>query len=141
MESAHVIQFLQRTPLFGAFSKEELEAIIKTSREREFSPGEVILREGDPSNLGFYLILSGQAEVRKGSKSLAKLKTGDFFGEMALLLDTPRTADVVALEKTRCLLLTRWALRSLISTYPDMALKIQAELARRLLNTNQALSE
>lgn len=141
MESAQIVQFLQRTSLFGGFSKEELEAIIKTSKERWFEPGEVIIREGDPSNVGFYLILGGQAEVRKGTKSLAKLRAGDFFGEMALLLDTPRTADVIALEKTRCLLLTRWALRALISTYPDIALKIQADLARRLLHTNQSLSE
>jgi CRP-like cAMP-binding protein len=132
---------LKKTPLFAQLSEEELEATLRTAKEREYSAGTTIVREGDTGGLGFYLILSGQVEVRKGQKSLAKWGPGDYFGEMSLLMDTPRTADVVALEKTRCVLLTRWDLRALISTQPDMALKMQAELARRLLDTNKALSE
>ncbi len=138
---SETVKLLKKTPLFSQFSEEELAATLRTAKEREFAAGTTIVREGDTGGLGFYLILSGQVEVRKGGKSLAKWNTGDFFGEMSLLLDTPRTADVVALEKTRCVMITRWDLRALISTHPDMALKMQAELARRLLDTNKALSE
>jgi CRP-like cAMP-binding protein len=141
MASKDAVKLLKKTPLFNQFTEDELEATLRTAKEREFNPGTTIVKEGDTGGLGFYLILEGQVEVRKGNKSLAKWGSGDFFGEMSLLLDTPRTADVVALEKTRCVMVTRWDLRALISTHPDMALKMQAELARRLLDTNKALSE
>jgi CRP/FNR family transcriptional regulator len=88
------------------------------------------------------LVLNGRVEVRKGEKTLAELGPGQFFGEMALLVEgAPRSADVVALEDTECLVLTRWDLRSLIQTHPDMALKMLGEMARRLSTTHQALSE
>lgn len=141
MASPEAVKFLKNTPLFAALSEAELEATLRTAKEREFPAGATIVREGDAGGVGFYLVLSGQVEVRKGQKSFGKFAGGYFFGEMSLLLDTPRTADVIALEKTRCIMLTRWELRALISTQPDLALKIQAELAKRLLNTNKALSE
>jgi len=141
MASPEAVKFLKQTPLFATFSGAELDATLRTAKERDFPAGAMIVQEGEKGSVGFYLVLSGQVEVRKGKKSLGKFGAGDYFGEMSLLLDTPRTADVVALEKTRCLMLTRWDLRALISTHPDMALKIQAELAKRLLNTNKALSE
>lgn len=140
MATIEAVRFLKNTPLFAQFTEAELQALLGVAKEREFEAGKTIVREGD-SGVGFYLILNGQVEVRKGQKMLAKLGAGQFFGEMALVLDTPRTADVVALEKTKCLLLTRWDLRALISSYPDIAMKIQSELANRLLKTNQALSE
>ncbi|MCX8104219.1 MAG: cyclic nucleotide-binding domain-containing protein, partial [Candidatus Bipolaricaulota bacterium] len=112
-----------------------------TAKVREFDAGSTIVREGDPTGIGFYLVLEGQVEVRKGQKVLAKLSVGDYFGEMALILDAPRSADVVAVQKTKCLMITRWELRSIISSYPDVALKIIAELARRLSATTQALKE
>lgn len=141
MAGPQVVKFLRDTPLFGRFTEKELEALLRTAKEREFEAGRAIVREGDVGGLGFYLILAGQVEVRKGKKSLAKLGVGEFFGEMALLDEAPRSADVVALEKTRCSMLTRWDMRGLVAAHPDIALKMLAELARRLRETNQALSE
>jgi CRP-like cAMP-binding protein len=141
MASSEVVKFLKGTPLFARFTEKELEAVLRTAKERQFDAGSVIVREGDVGGVGFYLILDGQVEVRKGKKSLAKLKVGEFFGEMALLDEAPRSADVVALEKTKCSMLTRWDVRGLVAAHPDIALKLMAELARRLRNTNQALSE
>ena len=141
MASSEAVKFLKKTPLFGQFSEKELEALFSTAKVREFDAGSTIVREGDPASIGFYLILEGQVEVRKGQKTLAKLGAGDYFGEMALLTDAPRSADVVAVEKTKCLMIMRWELRSIISSYPDVALKMMGELARRLSATNQALKE
>ena len=141
MASAEVIKLLQKTPLFAQFSEKELDAVLRTAKQRVFDPGSTIVREGDPGGVGFYLITSGQVEVRKGKKAVLKLGAGEFFGEMALIDEAPRSADVVALEKTNCLMLTRWDLRGLIATYPDIALKMLTELARRLRATTQALSE
>jgi len=141
MATQEAIKFLKKTSLFGQFSEKELEALFSTAKIREFDAGSTIVREGDPTSIGFYLILEGQVEVRKGQKTLAKLGAGDYFGEMALILDAPRSADVVAVEKTKCLMIMRWELRSIISSYPDVALKMMGELARRLSATNQALKE
>jgi CRP/FNR family transcriptional regulator len=141
MASSEAVKFLKKTPLFAQFSEKELEALFSTAKVREFDAGSTIVREGDPASIGFYLVLEGQVEVRKGQKTLAKLGIGDYFGEMALILDAPRSADVIAVQKTKCLMITRWELRSIISSYPDVALKMMGELARRLSATNQALKE
>jgi len=141
MVGSEAVKFLKKTPLFAQFSEKELEALFSTAKVREFGAGSTIVREGDPASIGFYLVLEGQVEVRKGQKALAKLGVGDYFGEMALILDAPRSADVIAVQKTKCLMITRWELRSIISSYPDVALKMLGELARRLSATNQALKE
>ena len=61
---------------------------------------------------------------------------------MSLLLeDTPRTADVTAVEDTTCLAITSWDLRALIKTHPDVGVKMMSELAKRLRDTDQALSD
>lgn len=141
MNRADIVKFLKGTPLFSRLGRKELEALLKTAKERDFEPGKTIVREGDVSGLGFYLILDGRVEVKKGNKVLSKLGSGEFFGEMALLDDAPRSADVVATEKTKCLLLTKWDIKSLITTYPDIAMKMLEELTRRLRETDQKLSE
>ena len=132
---------LKETGLFSSCTDKELESVMVTAKERSFEAGEVIIREGDPG-LGFYLLLEGTAEVRKGGTSVAQLNAGDYFGEMALLLeDTPRTADVVAMSDAKCLVITQWDLRALISTHPDIGMKIMNELAVRLSGTEKALSD
>ncbi|HSM02144.1 MAG TPA: cyclic nucleotide-binding domain-containing protein [Acidimicrobiia bacterium] len=135
------VELLKQTGLFSSCTDKELKNVMVTAKEREFDTGEVIIREGDPG-LGFYLLLEGTAEVRKAGKAVAELEPGDYFGEMALLLeDTPRTADVVATSKTRCLVITQWDLRALISTHPDIGMKIMNELAIRLSGTEKALAD
>ena len=135
------IELLREVPLFSTFSKKQLKSVKKTAKEKEFKSGEMIVREGDASNTGFYLILDGQVEVKQDDSTLSKLGSGQFFGEMAVLDEKPRSADVVATTDTKCLLLTSWDFKALIKTYPDMATKVIAELANRLRQTNMALSK
>lgn len=135
------IELLKQTGLFSSCTEKELASVLVTAKERTFDVGEVIIREGDPG-LGFYLLLEGSAEVRKGGKVVAELNQGDYFGEMALLLEnTPRTADVVATSKAKCLVITQWDLRALLSTHPDIGMKIMNELASRLSGTEKALAD
>ncbi len=73
---------------------------------------------------------------------LASFGPGDYFGEMALLLDdTPRTADVIATSATTCLAITKWDLRGLIQSHPDVGVKMMAELAKRLADTDAAIRD
>ena len=132
---------LKRTALFAGFSDRQIEGVLAAGKERRFATGEQIIRRGDDA-VAFYLIVEGSAEVRSGETVLARLGPGDYFGEMALLLeDTPRTADVVAREDTSCLVVTQWAFRSLLAAHPDVALAVMGELARRLRDTPVTLSE
>lgn len=134
--------FLKQTSLFSGFGEKEIASVLQTAKERSFASGDSIIQEGREGGRGFYLLLTGAAEVRKGSKVLAQFGPGDYFGEMALLLeDTPRTADVVATDDTTCLVITQWDLRALIEEHPDIGVKMMAELARRLRDTDAALAD
>lgn len=139
--AVETVRLLKGVPLFAHFNEKELGAILKTAKERTFAPGEPIVREGEQTDIGFYLILEGQVEVKRGGRTLSKLGSGQFFGEMSLLDGAPRSADVLPTSSTTCLVLSNWDIKALIKTYPDIAMKIIAELARRLRQTDMALTE
>jgi CRP-like cAMP-binding protein len=124
---------LKRSPLFADFSDREIASVVETARERSFADGDI--EEGAEGGRAFYVLLEGAAQARKGGVVLADFAPGDYFGEMALLLeDTPRTADVVATGPAHCLLITSWDLRALIKVHPNAGDKIMAELANRFHN-------
>ena len=139
--SDQTLEYLKEVPLFSNFSDKQLKSVIKTAKEKEYKAEETIVREGEMSKVGFYLILDGQVEVKRDGKSLSKLGSGQFFGEMAVLDEKPRSADVIATTHTKCLLVTNWDFKALIKTYPDMAMKVIAELATRLRQTSMALTK
>lgn len=143
MTQSETTKLLKKSLLFSEFSEFEIQSMTKTAKMRDYAAGSTIVKEGDIGGVGFYLILDGKVEIRRKAKAIATMKQGEFFGEMALLMekDTPRSADVVAVEKTRCMVLTRWDLRSLISTHPDIAVKVMSALAQRLSQTHKALTE
>jgi CRP-like cAMP-binding protein len=139
--STKPIEYLREVPLFSGFSDKQLKSVAKTAKEKEYKEGEAIVREGESTKAGFYLILDGQVEVKRGDKVLTKLGSGQFFGEMAVLDEKPRSADVITTTYTKCLLLTNWDFKALIKTYPEMAMNVISELATRLRQTSQALSK
>lgn len=141
MPTQEVIDLLKDVPLFNELSEKHLKSVVKTAKEKSFDEETPIVRQGQQQNVGFYLILEGQVEVRKSDKVLSTLGSGQFFGEMSALDGQPRSADVIATTDTKCLMLTNWNLKSLIKTYPDIATSIIAELTRRLRQTNMALSK
>jgi CRP-like cAMP-binding protein len=135
-----VLKMLEQVPIFSALGKKQLKNIIAISSQREYPAGEVIEKEGD-MGITFYMVLSGAVEVRKGKKVLAKLGRGQFFGEMALLDKQPRSATVVAVEPTRCMLTRAWNWAGILSSEPKMAMALLAEMARRLRETDKSYSE
>jgi len=139
MDDKQVLSQLKGAPLFSRVPEKGLKAILRSATEKRFEAGERIVSEGD-SGTGFYLILSGRAEVMRGTDKLATLGAGAFFGEMALLDGAPRSADVSAVEDTVCLVLTPWTMRSVVSANPDVSLSMLEELARRLRETERTLS-
>ena len=117
-------------PLFSGLDRKDRERIAGAGREVTFEKGKTILREGEPG-LALLLILDGKVEVLKKGK-LVTLGKGRCFGEMTVIDDKPRSADVVAVAATRCFGLTAWAVAALVRTYPEIAPAIMKELVRRL---------
>ena len=130
---------LKKVPLFSRLSEKALASIVKVAIEKEFKAGTRIVSEGD-TGTGFYLIISGSTAVSRSGARIAKLGAGEFFGEMALLDGAPRSADVIALEDTKCLVLTLWVLKGIIAANPNVALGMLEELARRLREAEQTRS-
>jgi CRP-like cAMP-binding protein len=143
MATPEVIDILRRSTLFGDSTDDELAGIAEIANERTFEAGQTILREGDTTAAAMWVILEGEVEVSKGPTVLATLGPGDYFGEMALIEKSsqPRSADVFAKTAVRALQITRWDLRGVIGSHPDLAMTMLSTIAERLRNTNEALSE
>ena len=122
---------LVAVPLFAGLDDKELRTIAESGREVSFEAGKKILQQGE-RGLAFLLILEGSVEVNKDGKRLAKLGKGQFFGEMTVIDDQPRSADVVATEPTTCFGLTAWSFDAVIGSNPAIAKQIMKELVRRL---------
>jgi CRP/FNR family cyclic AMP-dependent transcriptional regulator len=126
--------------LFKGLTEGELKSIAKQCVERSFQSGETIVKEGE-TGVGLYLIANGSVEVRRKGKTISGLMKGDFFGEMRLIDDQPRSADVVAITPTTCYVLVTWAFLGLVRSDPDIAVNLMKELVRRLRGTSVALTE
>jgi CRP-like cAMP-binding protein len=139
-ETHPTVEMLNQIPIWSGLSNQDLHSIVRLAKDLRYDAGEVIVKKGE-SGVGFYLILDGSVEVKSGETLLSKLGRGQFFGEMSVLDDEPRSADVIAVEPSRCLALTPWGFEALVSNHPKIALKMLRELVRRLRETNKAFSE
>ena len=125
------VEVLGRVPLLAGFQRRELERLARQFRERVFSEGAVITSEGEPG-VGFFVIAEGSASVTVGGDARASLGPGDYFGEMALIDEGPRSATVVAATDLRCLALTPWEFRPIVEDHPPVAWTMLQTLAQRL---------
>jgi CRP/FNR family transcriptional regulator, cyclic AMP receptor protein len=139
-EKTVTTEVFRSVPLFRGLEEGELKAIANLSKEMTFRGGENIVKEGE-AGLGFFVIIDGEAVVKKRGKEVARLQRGSFFGEMALLDDQPRSADVVAVEPTRCLVLLRWNFWSLVSKNKKVMRGLFRELAQRLRATTKTVGD
>ena len=129
--SPDVADLIANVPLFGGLDGKSRRAIAREGKELNYKAGEPMVGE-KRTGVGFFLILEGKAEVRKGDKVLASLGKGQFFGEMSLIDGLPRSADVVAIDQTRCWALPAWSFAGVIKAHPEMALPMLKELVKRL---------
>jgi CRP/FNR family cyclic AMP-dependent transcriptional regulator len=125
------MSWLARVELFEGCSPAALRQVAERSGEIAFPAGRHIVTQGLIGN-GLYVIVAGRARVVKGDESVALLGPGDFFGELSVIDQLPRTATVVADEETICLALASWDLIAEIERDPQLALNLLRGLARRL---------
>jgi len=138
-------EFLRRTPIFSTLTDDELAQVLVIGRVVEFGKEQVVCKEGDPGT-SFFLVEEGAVRISRmtplGEEALAVLREGSFFGEMALLDDTPRSADAKAHEGPAKLIEFRVSeLKGLMERETELACKMLWAVARtlsaRLKDTNE----
>jgi CRP-like cAMP-binding protein len=134
--SLSVAERLRHIPLFTQLTEEEVTRITQVARERTYPKNSVILFEDDPGD-ALYVVLAGEVKVvligEDGREViLSILRSGDFFGEMSLIDDQPRSAHVIATEDSNLLVLRREEFRLCLEQAPRIALGLLQALSRRL---------
>ncbi len=127
-------QTLASVPLFAGLNKAEIKRLAQSGKRRTYAPGEAIVRQDAPAS-ALYIIVRGRARVHEGGDegaTITELLPGDFFGELALIEDRPRTASVSAVEETECFLFVAWEFTALLKEQPAIAIPIMHALIKRL---------
>jgi CRP-like cAMP-binding protein len=132
---------LQKVPLFSQLAQPELQRVVDVARERAYPKNSVILFEDDPGD-ALYVVAQGQVKVvligEDGREViLSVLGAGEFFGEMALIDDEPRSAHVIAMEDSALLVLRREDFQGILRQSPGIALALLRELSRRLRRVDE----
>lgn len=125
------VELIRHAPLFANCSKRELEEIAHLADEIDLNEGKEMTRQGAPGR-EFFVLLEGEADVMKDGRAINQLSGGDFFGEIALVSDTPRTATVTATTPVRALVITDRSFRRLLRDQPEIQNKVLSALAARL---------
>ena len=125
------MKLLKKVPLFAGCSKNELRQLARIADEIDLREGTVLTREGR-SGREFFVLIAGDARVSKKGKKIADLGSGDWFGEIALLTDSPRTATVTAASAVDVLVITDRSFRRVVETMPSIALKVLASIGDRI---------
>jgi CRP-like cAMP-binding protein len=125
------IDHLTGVPLFSACSKEELRRLARRTTDIPIPAGRVLVKEGEPGR-EFFVIVDGSATVSRNGKAVCTLGPGDYFGELALLVDTPRNATVTAAAAMEAIVLARAEFDAALAEAPRMTRKLMAGMARRL---------
>ncbi len=145
MKPGEMLDFALNVPLFKGLGTREVAAICSALVARTFKTGEVVVREDDRETQTFFMIASGVVHVvvlsSEGKQTiLARMKQGDFFGEMALLDGEPRSASVVAAQECTLLMLYRRSFLDILRKYPSISIHMLVELSRRLRRTNRHIN-
>ena len=137
--------FLARVPLFASLKPALLDELAGKLTRKSYRRGEVIFHQDDPGS-AMHIVKSGQVKIATTSPEgeeviMAILKDSDFFGELSLLDDKPRSANVVAMEATQTLTLRRDDFMDMLGKHPEMVSGVLASVAARLRRTDQLLED
>ena len=117
------VDLLKRVPLFSDLDRKELGRVAASMKQRIFEAGDTVTSEGQ-TGVGFFVIDEGEAKVTVGGNERRRLGPGDYFGEVALLNESARTATITAESDLRCYGLTSWEFRPLVETHGSIAWKL-----------------
>ena len=123
MEADERAAHLKKVLLFEDLSDKEIKKVAESAKKVDHPEGKMIAEEGR-EGFAFQLIVTGHADVTVGGMGMRTLGPGDYFGEIALIDQGPRTATVTATEPVTTLALSAWTFRGMIDQYPDVAKKL-----------------
>jgi CRP-like cAMP-binding protein len=138
-------QLLERVPFLAGLSEDDLSWLADRLHRRKYSRGDIIFQKDEPGH-SLFIIESGSVRIympgtQGADLTLAVMVPGDFFGDLSLLDDRPRSASAVAATDAVLLSLERSDFSSLLRARPDAALAVLATIARRLRDTDQTASD
>jgi len=122
---------LKKVPLFADLNDRELGEIAGSMRERRFSAGDTVTQEG-AAGIGFFVVEEGEADVTVEGQARGAIGPGDYFGEIALLTGSDRTATITAKTDMLCHGLTAWDFRPLVESNSGLAWKLLTAMAAKL---------
>lgn len=125
------VDLIAKVPLFAGLGKQQLARVAAIADEIDLPQGKALAREGERGR-EFFILLEGEVDVRRKGRKLATRGAGEFFGEIALVSDVPRTATVTAATPVRALVISDREFRRLIEQTPEIALKVLSAIAERL---------
>jgi CRP/FNR family cyclic AMP-dependent transcriptional regulator len=134
---------LRTVPLFASFPEEQLRTLATVVSRRSATRGSIIIAAGDPTD-SLYIVLSGRFKVMMSDAEgkeviLSILSGGEFFGEMGLIDDAPRSASVVAIEPCELLVITRRDFKRCMAENAEMAMAVMRGLVRRLREADRKI--
>ena len=125
------VDALKKVPLFAGLDDRELQQIASSMRERRFKAGDVVTQEGS-GGVGFFVVEEGEAEVNVGDEARGSIGPGDYFGEIALINESPRTATLTARTDMLCYGMTPWDFRPLVESNSAIAWKLLTAMAEKM---------
>ena len=140
-----IIKVLENVPIFEHLTEKELSEVLRLTHERTYKKDEHVFKKLAPAE-GMYVILDGGVLITDSDSEtiFAKLESGDFFGELALLDEEPRSASAISTMPSRLIGFFRTDLLTLMKRSPELGNKILLNLSRvlgeRLRRTNQELA-
>jgi CRP-like cAMP-binding protein len=135
------IAVLQQLPLLGELEPEALRLVAFASESRQFSAGEVLFREGDPTD-GGYVVMGGRIGLLSSQPhNRVTVERGALIGELSLFLDGRRPATATAIDAASTLKITRPVFRRVLDEFPGSAARLHRCLAERTLGTAERLEE
>ena len=124
-------EMLKKVPLFADLDSRELDQISASMRERRFAAGDTVTQEG-AGGAGFFIVESGSAAVSVEGTPRGTIGPGDYFGEIALLTGSDRTATITATSDMLCYGMTPWDFRPLVESNSAIAWKLLTAMAEKL---------
>jgi voltage-gated potassium channel len=125
------VALVKSVPLFADLSSRHVRKLLADAERARYGPGRTVVRQGARGD-AFFVIAEGEANVVHDGKTIGRLGSGAFFGEMALLTGEPRSASVVTTAPTTAIRIGRTAFNKVLDHDPAIARAIMAEMARRL---------
>jgi len=138
------VEILRQIPLFAKIEPSKIKLLAFTSERLTYQPGDLVCQQGDIGDAA-YFIMAGEADVivdtPSGPLTVAQMGKNDVVGEIAILIDIPRTATIKAASELTTLRITKDVFFRMVTEFPEMAVEMMRVLAERLVRTTDELQK